>query len=359
MTGTHGTDGADGGADGSDVMVATEQKGGSEGEKAPRYRWIEGWASVPDPGAAEMGWAHPGVAVTDEGLIVTCHPSQPLLCLFRPDGTLARSVMLDATEAHGIAVSGSGETQRIWVADSGAKRMPGPGYPAMRGERGGQVLELDLEGRTLRRFDAPPHDAYGEGAFSPTSVAVDGRDGTVWIADGYGQSLVHRYDQDGTYRSSLTGEEGAGRFKTPHAVIVDTRRGEPELYVADRANARIQVYDAAGRYRRVFGEDVFVNPTAFALSGELLVVADLRGACVALFDASDRCVALLGDDRASVQKPGWPNRLDGAGEPVRPADLVPGRFNSPHGVGADEAGNLYVAEWLIGGRYTKLEALPA
>jgi hypothetical protein len=39
---------------------------------------------------------------------------------------------------------------------------------------------------------------------------------------------------------------------------------------------------------------------------------------------------------------------------VRPTDLDPGKFNSPHGVAADEHGNLFVVEWLIGGRYTKL-----
>ena len=42
------------------------------------------------------------------------------------------------------------------------------------------------------------------------------------------------------------------------------------------------------------------------------------------------------------------------GETVRTHLLEPGKFNSPHGVATDAAGNIYVSEWLIGGRYIKL-----
>jgi hypothetical protein len=62
----------------------------------------------------------------------------------------------------------------------------------------------------------------------------------------------------------------------------------------------------------------------------------------------------LGENEAVCAEPGWPNRLDARGIPARTDRLVPGKFNSPHGVGVDADGNLYVAEWLIGGRLTKL-----
>jgi hypothetical protein len=54
-------------------------------------------------------------------------------------------------------------------------------------------------------------------------------------------------------------------------------------------------------------------------------------------------------------RPGWPNAKNDRGELVRPPSLTAGKFNSPHGLAADRAGNLYAAEWLIGGRYTKLQ----
>ena len=54
------------------------------------------------------------------------------------------------------------------------------------------------------------------------------------------------------------------------------------------------------------------------------------------------------------QVDGWPNNKNEKGEVVPTQLLRPGKFNSPHGVAADNEGNLYVVEWLIGGRYTKL-----
>jgi len=52
---------------------------------------------------------------------------------------------------------------------------------------------------------------------------------------------------------------------------------------------------------------------------------------------------------------GWPNNRDAGGELIPTALLEPGRFSSPHGMAVDAQGNLYIAEWLIGGRFIKLE----
>ncbi|HEU5315101.1 MAG TPA: hypothetical protein VFX49_03270 [Chloroflexota bacterium] len=321
------------------------------------YRWIEDWArEMPSPDAAASGWAHPGMAVTPDGVIVTCHAGLPLILFFRPDGTLARSFRLDVTDAHGIAAHGDA----IWIADNGAKRLPGPGYPAHSAPEGGQVLEVARDGSVRRRYGVPGHPAYAEGKFSPTSMAV-GDDADVWIADGYGQSLVHRYRGERLVQT-LSGDEGAaGRFKTPHAVWVDRRpaKRDPELYVADRTNARIQVFDLEGTFKRCIGPEApgatLITPTAFASSGDLLFVAEFRGARITVLDPDDRVVAILGANTDVVQLPGWPNRLDASGQPIRPPDITPGLFNGPHGIAADAAGSVYAAEWVIGGRYVKLE----
>jgi len=52
---------------------------------------------------------------------------------------------------------------------------------------------------------------------------------------------------------------------------------------------------------------------------------------------------------------GWPNNRNASGELVPTSLIQPGKFNSPHGMAVDSQGNLYVAEWLIGGRFIKLE----
>jgi hypothetical protein len=87
--------------------------------------------------------------------------------------------------------------------------------------------------------------------------------------------------------------------------------------------------------------------------------AELYGR-VAVLDPEDNLLGYIGDDPdpAAAQgwptRPGWPNALAGDGRTEIPDLPRHDRFNSPHAVAADAAGNLYVSEWLLGGRYTKL-----
>ena len=168
---------------------------------------------------------------------------------------------------------------------------------------------------TARRSEPGPsaHAAYEKGFFAPTAVAVNetrhGGNGDVWVADGYGESLVHRYSVDGRYLSTLTGEESpGGRFNCPHGLFVDRRQTTPELWVADRGNARVQVYDTDGHWLRTVGEGFLNSPSAFATDGPNIVVGELY-ARLAVVDMDDQLVGYLGEDDQARQRPGWPNGL--------------------------------------------------
>jgi len=188
------------------------------------------------------------------------------------------------------------------------------------------------------------------GRYGPTGVAVNekrwGGNGDVWLADGYGANYVHRFDERGAYLMSINGQEGgAGAFNCPHGIWVDTRKREPEMYIADRGNCRIQVYDLDGTFKRSFGSDILTSPCGFSVHNGLLLIPELY-ARVAILDEEDQLVCYLGANEAVCKIKGWPNHL---------AHLVsPGKFNSPHAMTADRSGNLYVVEWIIGGRITKL-----
>ena len=98
----------------------------------------------------------------------------------------------------------------------------------------------------------------------------------------------------------------------------------------------------------MFGDDFLTSPSGFVVYGELLVIAELN-ARLTICGADDRPITYLGDNGAVADVAGWPNNHNERGESVRTALLEPGKFNSPHGMAVDAEGNLYVAEWLIGG----------
>ena len=215
----------------------------------------------------------------------------------------------------------------------------------------GEVVKATLGGETLLQLEAPPAARSDGGAYAPTWVAVfeehRGGNGDVWVADGYGMNHVHRYDRTGRYLGSINGEEGsAGAFDCPHGIWFDMRHGEPELYVADRGNRRLQVYDPEGAFKRSVGEGVLDCPCAGAVYGDELYVPELC-ARIAVLDGDDRLVRYIGRNEAVCDRPDWPD--------LPPRDLHPGTFNSPHSLAVGADGSLYIVEWIVGGRITKLE----
>lgn len=294
--------------------------------------------------------------MSSAGELVAFDQGGATLTFLDPRTRASRAVTVDAITAHGITVEPSGAGDRVWIADIGVSAALDDGTIVHR-RRPSQVLAVDLRGEPVVRLDAPGHRAYLEGRYLPTSVAVDaasqGGSGDVWVADGYGQSLVHRFDAGGAYRSALEGgADGSLPFDTPHAVHIDRRGPEPELLVADRKHSRIQVFDLDGRFKRTFGEDYLTSPTAFAALGDDLLVVDLR-AHLAVVDADGMLVERLGSQGTPWLEEGWPN-VEEDGRVRAPGSYRSGAFRSPHGVAVSGEGHIFVAEWLVGGRLVEL-----
>ena len=322
------------------------------GSGRTEYEWIDDWAKIPDTESARTGWAHHGVVVSETGDIIAFHQADRTFLAFDSDGNLKRSWPSGLTEAHGITLVKEGETEYIWVADNGRKQEASLnyGYPSSSGPLMGRVVKMTLDGNTVLALERPELSVYDSGNYFPTGAVVNeeqnGGNGDLWVSDGYGEWYIHHYDKTGNYLGSINGEEGkAGRFGLPHGVCIDTRKDEPELYITDQRNHRIQVYDMDGQFKRAFGTDILRLPGEFLILGELMFVLDLRGR-ITVLDADDKLVTHLGDYDDVWELEGWPNI---------PSTLVEaGKFIGPHGIAADRDGNLYVAEWLIGGRMTKL-----
>jgi len=324
------------------------------------YRWLEDWAHLPTDEHAHTGWAHHGLAVSRTGQLLGFHAGEPFLLVFDADGALVRSIPCPVREAHGLTLVLEDDVEYLWIADNGAKpvRQSDGTYKAGHPDTAGHVLKIALDGTVVQELTTPALPAYQDAAYSPTSVAVDekrhGGSGDVWVADGYGRSLVHRFTADGTYLKTISGEEGtAGAFNCPHAVFIDRRKAEPELYIADRGNAQVQVYGLDGTFRRSFGTDFLNSPSGFATLGDNLVIAELF-AQLTIVNADDGLVGYIGANPTARERPGWPNAVAADGGTTQPP-VQAGKFNSPHGIATDCDGAIYVSEWLVGGRLVKLD----
>ena len=322
------------------------------------FIWHEDFVEMPYPDEAARGWAHHGIATSTSGTLLTFHPARSMVLELTTEGELLRTMDVPLSEAHGITICSDGTTDYLWFADNGRKRHLHSDYEYVWGPKAGHIVKMSMTGTIEMELVAPELPIYNQGMFSPTEVAVwqasDGGNDDIWLTDGYGQHHIHRFTAAGEYVSSITGTEGtAGAFDTPHAIWIDTRKEDPELYVADRSNGHIQVYSLGGEFKRSFGRDFLITPSAFAPYGEFLIVAELD-ARLAVLDLEDNLVTYLGDNHEVTDAPGWPNMLDERGVPARTDRLRKGKFNSPHGLTTDRDGNIYVSEWLIGGRYIKL-----
>lgn len=344
----------------------------------PSYAVVGDWADLPAvPGAASC-WVHNAIVATDRREIIGFHAGQ--LVAFDTEGRVLRVVDTDLTEGHGITVVREGDDEFLWVSDPGFVFSCGaddgdPDWAPMFGKgvhcqtRAPRVVKMTLDGQIHSELPVPQHDpgipAGPMGPYCPCGCAVDeerfGGAGDIWVADGYGSGVVHRFDKHGNHRSTLTGEEVDQRLACPHAIFIDRRKTAPELYIADRVNTRVLVYDLDGGFLRTFGEEFLNSPSDFAQWGDLLVVAELYGR-VAVLGPDDNLLGYIGDDPTAAPgwptRPGWPNALTGDGRTEIPQLPRSDRFNSPHSVATDADGNLYVSEWLLGGRYTKLTVQP-
>ncbi len=218
-----------------------------------------------------------GVAVNSKGqILVLNHPgsatSGPLygnattqLLLFDETGKFAREIgrgVYGLGYAHGVRYD---RYDNLWVVDKGTHsvmRFNPAGYVTMnlgrRPEGPDDPEELYYRGNGLGRGGGAgerPAATHVDSQFrAPTDIAFDSDD-NIYISDGYVNSRVAKFDKNGNWIKSWgtrgTGgtraNENPGSFNTPHNIGVDRQNN---VYVADRNNRRIQVFDRDGNFLR-------------------------------------------------------------------------------------------------------------
>ena len=297
------------------------------------FDWNNHWAQV--PADITLGYTH-GVVVDKQGLVHIFNQSPHAVLTFEPDGKFVSAWDEFPSDrflgAHGMTLVEEDGQELLWLTD----------------QKSCEVVKTTLSGETVLSI-ARPQSYDPDQGYSPTWVA-QAPDGRIYVADGYGSSWVSVYDKAGKFLSSFNGSEGGGKFACPHGVWIGVREAatgltEPVLYVTDRGNSRVQVYDLDANFIKSYYQD---HPCCFSQGpGGLMLVPDLY-AFINIYDENDDLVVgqLCSNQHAVARKPGWPN--------VPHEQRVEGKFNSPHGGTFDADRNIYIVEWIEDGRITKL-----
>ena len=194
------------------------------------YQPVPGFLTLPpDLNFGEVS----GVALNSLGHIFVFHRGSPSLLEFDSDGHFIRSIGEGLfTKSHGLRIDA---VDNIWTTDVGAHT----------------VLKFSPEGQLLmvlgkKGMAGEWWDLFNYPLFERPSDVAFGKDGEIYISDGYGNSRVMKFDREGNFIKTW-GSKGTapGEFDLPHSIVIDAAG---RVYVGDRSNRRVQIFDSEGNF---------------------------------------------------------------------------------------------------------------
>lgn len=288
------------------------------------YEVIVDWAKLP------QGWSFhevADVAVDSEDRVYVFNRGEHPMIVFDRDGNFLASWGEGLFKRpHGLTI---GPDNTLYSVD----------------DVGHIIRKFTPEGHELMTLGTPGKSSPFQSGLPfnlPTKVALHPETGDIYVADGYGNSRVHKYSPDGKLLLSW-GQPGSdpGEFNLVHSVCTDNHG---YVYVADRENHRVQVFDSNGTYmtqwnnlHRPCGLHIAGNGEQVCYVGELAPALPINkdypnlGPRISIYNLEGKRIARLGD--------------------IRPGD-EPDQFWAPHGIAVDSRGDLYIGDvsWSFAGR---------
>jgi DNA-binding beta-propeller fold protein YncE len=286
------------------------------GSGAYTYEPVENWAKLP-PGWSfkEIG----GVGVDrDDNVFVFNRGEHPMI-VFDCDGNFLRSFGEGMfPRAHGVFMA---PDDTIWLTDDGDHTVR---QCTLEGK---VLLTLGISGKPAPFMSGEPFHRCTHTAMSPQ--------GDIYVSDGYGNSRVHKYAPNGKLLLSWGGPgTDPGEFNIAHNITCDA---DGWVYVADRENHRVQVFDGNGKYETQWNN--LHRPCALCRCGGKqpnFIIGELGPGL-----AVNRKVPNLGPRLSIVDSQGKRiARLGGENGP----GLEAGKFLAPHGIAMDSKGDIYIGE---------------
>jgi DNA-binding beta-propeller fold protein YncE len=249
-----------------------------------------------------------GIALNSKGhIFVFNRGGRTQLLEFNRDGRFLREIGKDLYgfyQAHAVRID---KDDNIWCVDEGTN----------------MVIKFNPEGRVLmvlgRKWElldgpperpkpgVPPPPARDNFFNRPQDVAWDSA-GNIYVADGYVNSRVAKFDKHGAWMKSW-GERGTGpgQFSVLHTIAVDAK---DDVYVGDRGNGRIQVFDTDGNFLKQFTN--VGQPWAICITpgpDQVLYSSDASGQVFKL-DLNGNLLGSFGSFGKLPKEFGWVHAID-------------------------------------------------
>jgi DNA-binding beta-propeller fold protein YncE len=295
------------------------------------FRTVPGWGAIPSN--LTLGPTHGGIAVDRTGNVYVSTDNAAGIFVFARDGHFVKTIAPTFAGTHALLIRNENGTEYLYGIHL----------------RRARAFKMALDGTPVLILPFPKasglYGPNGEG-YKPGAIAV-APDQSIFVADGYGSNFIHKYNPQGQYLGSFGGSgHEEGKFSDCHGLAIDSRgSGDPLLLVCDCDNRRLQEFDLSGKFVRVLVNDLG-RPANVSFSGQNMAVAELEGR-VTILDQNNAPVAYLGAN---------PDQKQWADFRLPQSSWKEGVFVAPHGLCWEGGtGNLYVQDWSIPGRLTKLE----
>jgi hypothetical protein len=304
------------------------------GNGAWTYRVVPGWGELPE--GISFGGTHGGIATDNAGLLYVSTQSSTGVLVYNQQGTLLRTIAHEYPEIHSMVhAEENGEEYFYCTVQKGTPK------------ENWLFIKMKSDGTVVQKITAPPEAGFSTLNEWRLTAAVPAPDGSIYIANGYGDSRIFRFSGKGEYLASFAGKGSAdGLCNCSHGMALDMRYDQPLLLVCDRENRRLSHFDFDGKFVRHVALHLR-RPCQVSFHGDYAVVSELEGRTTVL-DRDNAAVAFLGDN---------PNQSQWASYKTVPSMIGLGIFSAAHGCFIDRNANVFVSDWNQSGRITKLERL--
>ena len=295
------------------------------------YEVVAGWGSL--PAGTSFGGTHGAIAQDNAGNIYVSTQSTTGVLVYNRDGSLIRTIANAYPEVHSMVHAEEHGEEFFYTTVQ--KGTPTENW---------LFIKLRIDGTVVLKITASPEAGFKAPNEWRLTAAVPAPDGSIFIANGYGDSRIFRFDRNGNYKGSFAEKgNGEGQLDCSHGLTLDLRYAQPLLLICDRENRRLCHFDLDGKYVRTVTQHLR-RPCQVSFNGDHAIVSELEGR-ITVLDRDNVPIAFLGDN---PQKPQWANyELD-------PRDIKAGVFSAAHGCFVDSDANIFVSDWNHTGRVTKL-----